>query len=77
MCTNDFKPRYGVPYADTRFLTATDGPGQLTSKNIVVVCPNHRAIIGAAAAEFDQSSMAFTYPNGLVERLLLRDHLLE
>ena len=76
VCVHDFKPRYGVPYADTRFLARPGGPEQLVSNNLVVVCPNHRAIIGAANAKFDESAMAFTYPNGLVEKLLLRDHLL-
>jgi hypothetical protein len=77
VCIHDFKPRYGVPYADTRFLVPPQGPEHLVSKNLVVVCPNHRAIIGATSAKFNESAMAFTYPNGLVEKLLLRDHLLE
>jgi hypothetical protein len=77
VCTNDFRPRYGVAYADTRFLAQPSSPEDVVSKNLVVVCPNHRAIIGAAGAEFDASSLAFVYPNGLSEKLLLRDHLLD
>src|SRR3712207_7396229 len=43
VCTHDFKPRYGVPYADTRFLQPLTDGGEPVSKNVVVVCPNHNA----------------------------------
>ena len=76
ICVHDFKPTYGVPYADTRFIIGT-GPGaELVSRNLVVLCPNHNAIIGAADASFDSRLLAWSYPNGLVEKLMLRDHLL-
>jgi hypothetical protein len=77
ICTHDFRPRFGVPYADTRFLRAPKIAPDFVSKNLVVVCPNHRAIIGAAGATFDQHELAFVFPNGLTEKLLLRDHLLD
>ena len=75
ICLHDFKPRYGVPYADTRFLKALDRGGTPISRNVVVLCPNHDAIIGAADPVFDANPLAFTFPNGLVEKLTLRDHL--
>jgi hypothetical protein len=75
VCVHDFKPRYGVPYADTVVLGDTKGERTL-STDIVVTCPNHRAIIGETGAAFDRGALAFTFPNGLVERLILRDHLL-
>jgi hypothetical protein len=77
ICVHDFKPRYGLPYADTRFLTKPETTEDLVSKNLIVVCPNHRAIIGATSAKFDTAILAFRYPNGLVEKVLLRDHLLD
>ena len=73
ICLHDFKPKYSTPYADTRFL---DSSGEPISRNVVVVCPNHNAIISATQATFERHSMAFSYPNGLVEKLTLRDHLL-
>lgn len=76
VCTHDFTPRYGLPYADTRFLQSLERGGELSSRNVVVLCPNHGAIIGAASARFDRDSLTFVFPNGLRERLLLRDHLL-
>ena len=76
ICVNDFKPRYGVPYADTRFLQPLQEGGKAVSTNLLVTCPNHHAIIGAAKARFDERMLAFKFPNGLVEKVVLRDHLL-
>lgn len=76
VCTHDFEPRYGVPHADTRFIRPPDSGGSLESRNRIVVCPNHNAIISVTHARFDDASLAFEYPNGLTERLLLRDHLI-
>jgi hypothetical protein len=75
ICLNDFKPRYGIPYADTLFLRSLDQGGLPVSRNLIVICPNHRAIIGAAHANYRPRDMAFHYPNGLVEKVRLRDHL--
>jgi hypothetical protein len=76
VCTHDFAPRYGVAHADNRFIESPSSGGSLESKNRLVVCPNHNAIISATRARFDNLSLAFEYPNGLIERLLLRDHLI-
>jgi predicted restriction endonuclease len=76
ICLHDFKPRYQTPYADTRFLRSLEQGGLPVSRNVIVLCPNHRAIIGAARADYEPREMAFHYPNGLVEKIRLRDHLL-
>lgn len=76
ICTHDFKPRYDVAYADTHLIKAIEEGGEPISSNVLVLCPNHNAIIGAARAGFDHDRLAFFYANGLTERLLLRDHLL-
>lgn len=76
ICTHDFLPRYGVPHADTRFIEDPLKGGSLDSRNRIVVCPNHNGIISASQARFDHISLAFEYSNGLVERLVLRDHLI-
>lgn len=76
VCTHDFKPRYGIPYADTRFIDPIESGGVPVSKNVVVLCPNHNAIVGASGAEFRRCEYAFRFPNGLVEKLILRDHLI-
>jgi hypothetical protein len=76
ICRHDFRPRYGVPFADVRFLTAPADGGEPVSRNLLVVCPNHDAIIDAAGARFDDRVLAFRFPDGLVEKVDLRDHLL-
>jgi hypothetical protein len=76
ICLHDFEPRYGLAYADTRVLPGVEAAETPRSRDLVVVCPNHDAIIGAANASFDRRSLAFEYPNGLVEKVTLRDHLL-
>jgi hypothetical protein len=76
ICVQDFKPRYGLPYADTLRIGESVSREQRVSKDILVVCPNHAAIVPAAKATFDSEALAFRFPNGLVERLTLRDHLL-
>lgn len=76
ICVHDFRPRWGEPYADTRYLNGPTAVGQSLSSNMVVVCPNHNAIIGAARATYDEDELAFRFPNGLVEKLTLREHLL-
>lgn len=76
VCAHDFEPRYGVPYADTLPLSAIEREFPLSSKQLLVVCPNHRAVIGLARPRFNDRTLAFEFANGLVERLLLRDHLL-
>jgi hypothetical protein len=75
ICVHDFEPRYGVPYADTRRLQKRlDGAPMST--DLAVLCPNHSAIVGATDAVFDRRKLEFQYPNGLAEKLTLRDHLL-
>lgn len=74
VCVHDFEPRYGLPYADVRIVERR--PGMPVSRDVVVLCPNHDAIVGVADARFDRRELAFKFPNGLVERLTLRDHLL-
>ena len=76
ICVHSFEPRYGVPYADTRFISPASGEQQLKSRNVVVLCPNHNAIIGVAGAKFDWAALLFAFPNGLKEKLVLRDHLI-
>jgi hypothetical protein len=76
ICAHDFLPRYGVAHAETRFIDRPDKGGSLESKNRIVICPNHNAILSAAHARFNALTLAFEYSNGLIEPLMLREHLL-
>jgi hypothetical protein len=75
ICLHDFEPRYGVPLAAIRPIEPVDRGGVPVSRNLVVLCPNHDAIIGATGAEFRREGLAFRYPNGLVEKITLDRHL--
>jgi len=57
ICVHDFKPRYGVAYADTRFILPIDEGGEPVSRNTIVLCPNHNAIIAAAQAVFESPAL--------------------
>jgi hypothetical protein len=74
VCGIDFEPTYGVPVADTHHIEYLGRGGLDVSGNIVVVCPNHHRVIHATDARFNRQNLAYEYPNGLREGLILRDH---
>lgn len=43
--------------------------------NVLVVCPNHHAVIHDRNPEFDRKRLVYHYPNGLTEGLALNLHL--
>ena len=43
--------------------------------NVLVVCPNHHAVIHDRNPEFDRKKLVYRYPNGYVEGLKLNRHL--
>lgn len=45
------------------------------ANNVLIVCPNHHAVIHDRNPEFDRKALAFHYPNGYVEGLALNRHL--
>lgn len=75
VCGNDFEPRYGASYSESHHIQYLGVGGPDISGNIVVLCPNHHRIVHTTNAEFDRSLLAYRYPNGLREPLLLPDHL--
>jgi len=75
VCGHDFEPRYGQSLAEGHHIQYLSEGGPDVSPNIIVLCPNHHRVIHATNARFDPQSLAYTYPNGLRERLILPDHL--
>lgn len=45
------------------------------ASNVLVVCPNHHAVIHDRNPEFDRKNLVYHYPNGLTEGLALNKHL--
>lgn len=56
ICVHDFEPRYGVPYADTRLVEAKAKAAPV-STDLVVLCPNHTAIVGVAIVGVSSSDI--------------------
>lgn len=46
-----------------------------STKNLMIVCPNHHGIIHDTHAQFDFDHKTYTYPNGYVEGLKLNYHI--
>ena len=77
VCGNDFQPTYGVEYAESHHIEYLHEGGLDISKNILVLCPNHHRVIHETNALFVEDDLAYLYPNGLIEPLLLPNHLQE
>jgi hypothetical protein len=77
VCGNDFEPRYGAPFSETHHIHYLSEGGLDISGNMLVVCPNHHRIIHVTHAEFRRETLEYQYPNGLTERLILPDHLVQ
>ena len=45
------------------------------ASNIIIVNPTFHRIIHKAKPEFDNATFSFKFPNGVVEKLKLTDHL--
>ncbi len=75
VCGHDFEPRYGQSIAESHHIQYLSQGGPDVSPNIVVLCPNHHRVIHMTNARFDHDRLAYDYPNGLRERLILPDHL--
>jgi hypothetical protein len=77
VCGNDFEPRYSTSLAESHHVQYLSQGGLDVSQNIIVLCPNHHRIVHATDARFNRHELAYDFPNGLRERLLMPDHLEE
>jgi len=66
---------YGVPTAEAHHVVYKSRGGADEMENLVLVSPNLHTAIHAANATFDYASLAFIFPNGRVEPLVLNSHL--
>lgn len=74
VCGQDFTSIYGVPYAETHHIDYLRNSGPDTLENMIVLCPNHHRLVHATNARFDRDALAYLYPNGVSEELLVTDH---
>ena len=68
---------YGVPTAEAHHVVYRSRGGADEMENLVLVSPNLHTAIHAANATFDYASLAFNFPNGRVEPLILNAHLIK
>jgi hypothetical protein len=76
VCGHDFKPTYGVHYAEAHHVQYLSEGGYDVSHNMLVLCPNHHRVVHESNAKFDQARLLYRCPNGLEEPLRRADHII-
>jgi 5-methylcytosine-specific restriction enzyme A len=76
ICCNNFKDRYGEALSEIHHIDYYVKSLNNDSNNLLVICPNHHRIIHKVNPIFKKKQMIFTYPNGLVEEVKLKGHLI-
>jgi len=75
ICGHDFGQPYAAHPVEAHhidpFITSLNNNGS----NQIIICPNHHRVIHQTKAEFRRDKLAFLYPNGFAERVVLNDHL--
>lgn len=66
---------YGVPTAEAHHIVYRSRGGADELDNLVLLCPNLHNAIHSTNATFDYSKLAFVFPNGRVEPLIMNNHL--
>lgn len=66
---------YGVPTAEVHHIVYRSRGGLDELDNLVLLCPNLHTVIHKTDATFDYRKLAFQFPNGRVEPLVLNFHL--
>ena len=66
---------YGVRIAHVHHIEYFTRSLNNDAKNIIIICPNHHAIIHLANPEFNKDKKVFLYPNGYIEQIMLNEHL--
>lgn len=75
VCGTDPGSRYRIDLAEGHHLIWLCRGGEDVRDNIAILCPNHHAAVHRAPAAFDYAGLAFRFPNGAVEPIILDHHL--
>ena len=65
----------GVSIAHAHHIVPFSQSQNNNSSNIMILCPNHHAIVHATEAVFDKKDLVYRFPNGAEVKLLLNYHL--
>jgi hypothetical protein len=75
VCLFDPRDRYGFSLCHGHHIEWLSRGGEDDLDNMALLCPNHHGAVHADDAPFDYASLAFSFKNGLIERLQLNKHL--
>ena len=75
VCEFDPRIRYAQEICHVHHVVWLSRGGDNDRTNLMVLCPNHHAIVHRDDAPFDYGSLAFSFANGSVEALRLNLHL--
>ena len=75
VCEFDPRIRYAQEICHVHHVVWLSRGGDNDRSNLMVLCPNHHAIVHRDDAPFDYGSLAFSFANGAVEALRLNLHL--
>jgi len=75
ICAFDPLTVYRVSAADAHHIHYLSRGGHDTLENLVLICPNHHAVIHSDNAVFDYESKKFMFSNGRQEPLVINEHI--
>jgi hypothetical protein len=75
ICDKKFDDKYGDSVVEAHHIEYFSQSENNDSKNIVLLCPSHHAIIHKLNPKYDKEELAFLYPNGYVDQIKLDKHL--
>ena len=75
VCEYDPRNRYAQEICHVHHVVWLSRGGDNDRSNLVVLCPNHHAIVHRDDPPFDHGRLAFSFANGAVEALRLNLHL--
>jgi len=67
--------KYGAVVVEAHHLLPFTQSMNNDSSNIIIISPNYHRIIHSAKPEWDSNNLAFTFPNGLIEKVNINYHL--
>ncbi len=75
LCGKSFGLEYGAKISQAHHIDFFSKSLNNDSDNIIILCPNHHALIHNQNPIFDRQNKVFVFPNGCVEKLKLNKHL--
>jgi predicted HNH restriction endonuclease len=75
LCAFDPSAVYGAGVCEGHHIQYLSRGGEDHLQNLVLLCPNHHAVVHATEAAFDFADLRYVFPNNRREPLALNTHL--